>query len=671
MNRITALLLGLATLLAHTLAIHITDTGEFAPPYEIAHRAYHLARVWIREGLLEWNVGAPELLNGGMEGYPSPVWIGVAAIAERLYQPVSTFTQTVGILCALLTVVVSTRFDVDRLTGVVPALLLVTSGAFAAAGPSGTEVPLIALLGTSILVSYQLHHPIVLSLAMALMVATRPEGLVFVGVVALLSLADRLRRATGRAPHSTAPPAFAFLPAALVAAWLIYSRNGSGASLYGSLLVELFVRAPERTPEGLEYALDFAITTITPVLLVIPVLALLVGKLSGTGARALALGIAWVALIIARGGGTTAFTVDLVPALPLFAIAIQQGLVAALDTRIGVLEQLSWGLLLPSCLLGAFASKFPGDLGPIKARAMHSLWLEQAFAEPNYGARALRGRASLGDEIERTLRLRNLALFLRDNVDPGYSILTPWPGTMSYLSGLTVVDMLGRATPALGEVDPGSLSARPDLDLVAQLEREVDFVIPGLVNNRELAENRRGDPIDSDLLSLDPVPLTPSRGEQLQKGLGRFELVCLPVQGERGSFAPLYILRNKALGLAPRLGATHEDGMLEIQLLPAAEDARPGHPQLGRLDVVLFDEAGRKWTLDPRGVATEDSRIHARTEISIQPSPAGLPIRLMRTPLTELPSGPPARMWAQLSNPVSRRNTAMGAIGAPVEIEFR
>ena len=196
-------------------------------------------------------------------------------------------------------------------------------------------------------------------------------------------------------------------------------------------------------------------------------------------------------------------------------------------------------------------------------------------------------------------------------------------------------------------------------------------MIPGLVNNRELAENRRGDPIDSDLLSLDPVPLTPSRGEQLQKGLGRFELVCLPVQGERGSFAPLYILRNKALGLAPRLGATHEDGMLEIQLLPAAEDARPGHPQLGRLDVVLFDEAGRKWTLDPRGVATEDSRIHARTEISIQPSPAGLPIRLMRTPLTELPSGPPARMWAQLSNPVSRRNTAMGAIGAPVEIEFR
>ena len=102
MNRITALLLGLATLLAHTLAIHITDTGDFAPPYEIAHRAYHLARVWIREGLLEWNVGAPELLNGGMEGYPSPIWIGVAAVAERLYQPVSTFTQTVGMLLSLI-----------------------------------------------------------------------------------------------------------------------------------------------------------------------------------------------------------------------------------------------------------------------------------------------------------------------------------------------------------------------------------------------------------------------------------------------------------------------------------------------------------------------------------------------------------------------------------------
>ena len=44
MNRVTALLLAMATLLAHSLAIHLEETGDFAPPYESVHRAYHLAR---------------------------------------------------------------------------------------------------------------------------------------------------------------------------------------------------------------------------------------------------------------------------------------------------------------------------------------------------------------------------------------------------------------------------------------------------------------------------------------------------------------------------------------------------------------------------------------------------------------------------------------------------
>ncbi len=57
MNRLTALLLGLATLLAHTLAIHDTRDGEFGPTLDRAHVVYRLARKLVFEGSYAWNPG--------------------------------------------------------------------------------------------------------------------------------------------------------------------------------------------------------------------------------------------------------------------------------------------------------------------------------------------------------------------------------------------------------------------------------------------------------------------------------------------------------------------------------------------------------------------------------------------------------------------------------------
>lgn len=668
MNRITALLLAMATLLAHTLAIHLTETGEFAPPYEAAHGAYHLARVWVREGVLAWNPGAPAALNGGLEAYPSPVWIGVAAVAERLYLTVTVFTQVVGIGCALLTVAMSARFDTNRLAGVIPALLLVTSGAFAAAGASGTEIPLVALLCTVVLVSYQLHAPLSLAVALGLLVATRPEGVGIALVVLALSLADRARRRSGRARRSTVPPWWSFLPAALVTGALFVARDGQGGSFYGGVFGEIARNAAERSGQGLAYLLDFALTTITPALLAIPVLALGLGKLSGTGARALVLGVAWCALIVLRGGGLTAFTVDLVPALPLFGIAIQQGLVATLDSRVRILERLAWALLLPACLLGALASKFPGNLGPLRVTELHSRWLETSVATPTFGAERLRGRPSLGDEIRRTTRLRDLGCFLRDNVDPELAILTPWPGAIGYLSRMEVHDLFGRATRPVGANLDDRVAPRPRVDLAAQLERGVDFVLTGLISHRDVLTGGGG--IDPRILEYDPSFAAEGGARRLQSAFAAYELVCLPVVGERAparsSPRPLYALRRKSLGMAPELGISVIDGQLEVDMR-AAPDRPLGHPQLGRLEVSLEAADGTIWYLDPRGRAFENGRVHARAELRLELPADGRSVRLYRVPLPELPSGPPLRVRAGLSNPVIRRSHPLAAIGEPLE----
>ena len=53
LNRTFALFLAIAVLVAHMLAIHKTAVGTLAPPYEIAHVAFRIARNFVRTGEFE------------------------------------------------------------------------------------------------------------------------------------------------------------------------------------------------------------------------------------------------------------------------------------------------------------------------------------------------------------------------------------------------------------------------------------------------------------------------------------------------------------------------------------------------------------------------------------------------------------------------------------------
>ena len=98
MNRTIALFVGLALLLAHTLTIHDTVYDDFAPPYELAHVAYRLARNLVYGDGLQWSPG-----QAGFDAYPSPLWVAISAFGQRAYLGVNVFSQTVGIISALST----------------------------------------------------------------------------------------------------------------------------------------------------------------------------------------------------------------------------------------------------------------------------------------------------------------------------------------------------------------------------------------------------------------------------------------------------------------------------------------------------------------------------------------------------------------------------------------
>lgn len=639
------MLLAMATLLAHALAVHRDEDGRFGQPYEVAHEAYHLGRNLVREGSLAWNPAAVEQdQRGGLGAYPSPLWVAVAALGERLYLPVNLFTQFLGVLAALAAVGYSARFSVDRIAGVIPPLLLVTSGAFAAAGPSGTEMATVALLLTVAFVSYEHGRRVQFAASLALLVAARPEGLLIAASIAGMCALEwrRPRRA-----ERLVPGGWHLAPAGLMALGLWMVRDGHGQSLYGGFLRSIFRTDGERTRAGLAYLWDFLVTGVTPFLVVFPLLALALRKLTPVGGRALLLSAFWVLLVVLEGGGPQPFTLALVPILPLLAIAIQQGVIVALDSHLRILEKVAWTALLGCALVSALASKFPGNRDSLLVR-WHVAWLGNAAAPPPFTIQPLRGRLALGAELRRTAELRDLGSFLREEVDPRFSILSPWTGAIGYLSRMVVLDLFGVATVVDGSAPAPPWSTRRRVDLVAALEQGADFVLPGFLfrdrpAGREGREDMRG--IDRELLDLDLDPDDPERQARLFAALARYEMVTLPVVGERRRrFAdprPVYLLRRRDLGISPTLDIGLRGGLLFVEVgrtADTSEDALPGHPQLARLEVKLIDASGKPWYLSPLGELTDDAAIYARTELRLESDP-GRPIRLFSCRLGAAPDG--------------------------------
>lgn len=654
MNRTFALLVAAAVLLAHMLAIHVGASDALAPPYEVAHAAFRLARNFVQSGEFAWSPGLPNV-----ESYPSLLWIAISVVPERLHVPVTTFMQVVSSFCALLTTWTLARFSPGRLAGVIAPLLFVASGAAAAAAGSGTEFSLAALLVTASFLAYEQGRRVRLGLFASLACLTRPECVGFVVVLFVIELARPRRGEPGGEPRRGMRRAFLapFLVVAGVCA-LRWSISGHVLSPWAKPLTH-FDRWP--MTESIAYLRDYFASTVPALLIVFPLWYVLRAALSGLGVRALILTISWCAIANLGGGGPQVlpYSMHMLPILAVLLVAVQEAMTQALDSPRRFMEPLVWGAFLAALAFSAVASKFPGDLGPLRVKAWHRAWMTR-HAPARFGYEDQLGREGLAEEIDKTERLRGIGIFLREQLDPRFSVLTPWPGAIGYLSGLRVIDALSRATPMPGMLRAEAWSAIEPRDLIAGLEQHADYIVPTLAGSpvaptiEEIAV--------SWIEGLDLDPRSQARNVRIRELLADYEVLTVPATrvdpAAQASGERYHLARRRELGLSPALALDVGGADFAVAV------EHRSHAQLADL-YVWVEAGGQRWFLAPDGIFTRRAELTARRSLLLYPTGTRT-IELVRADLPREFAG--ATLFAVLANPGAPR--ASGAVGEAVRSEI-
>jgi hypothetical protein len=653
MNRTTIIFLALAVLLAHALSLHQTKESAFAAPYDRAHVAFRLGRNLVHSETPRWNPGR-ELV----ESYPSPLWVGFCAVAERATVSPSVATQTLGILCILATVVVLAQFSTDRMAGLIAPALLAVSGSAAASGASGTEMPLAMLLSTTTFLAFERRWPRVFALALCLMVLTRPGGLALVVGFAALEFLDPPRAVAGR---SSLRPAL-LSPAVLVLLMAVVRRALTGSWL-SPYLGDLVALDPGRIALGASYLKSFLLASGSAVLVVLPAALFLAGRLSATGRRALVLFLFWIAAMTLSGGDSLPMWVTMAPIVPLLFLAVQEAMTRVMDRR-PRLAPAMWTVLLAAVGASALVSKSPGDVGPIPIGELHRAWMQ-----PDPRMRAAfghqLGRLGLLEEIHEVERLRSLGIFLRDRIDATSDVLTLWPGAVGYLSRKNVFDLLGRASPLKPGGRVHSWNGLPKVDLVQRLASGAAYVVAFIDPPSEGTTPLLF--LHELLRRYDEVGDREQRLLDLLAVLSSYELVSVPVPArsdalEVPSTTPFLLLQAKRLSLSPRVELELDGRDFRVLV------HHGGHQQVVDLKVELQGANGEVWTLRPTGVFAPGPGLKARTDIMIYPTG--------ERPIVALAGRLPAEhgaklLTASLHNPGSADDSRLVAVGKPVALELQ
>ena len=614
MNRTTALIITLAILLAHTLAIYKTSSGEIAPPFDMAHVAYRIARNFVHNGNFAWDVSV-----GAADSYPSLLWIGVATVAERLYLPVGWFCQITGLIAALACALVVARFSRERLAGVIAPLLFVVSGGIASAAMNGMETSTLALLLTFSFLAYERGWRAWLMLSLTLACATRPQAVVFTITLLAFEVVRRGLAARKPAPaNSEARPslwlAFAVpIAVALVIGLLRRLWTGHFMSDWGA---SLFTFRPRVAREGVRYMRDFLCASGGPALFVFPLWYLLRRSLTSLGVRACILTVVWCASVALNGGGALPFFEALTPILAILFVAVQEAMQIALDSKRRGLPQVTWALFLAGLGSSTMVSKFPGDLGPFKLEALHRAWM-MPHTLPRFGYLQPLGRAGLSEEILSTERLREIGIFLREHLDPSHTVLTPWPGAIGYLSRMRVIDALGRTAPSPGADRTKSWNGLPRADVVKTLAQRPDYIVP-TIRFGEDAPTAQQLALEWSK-SLDVHPEMLQRRLNIRSEFVAYELITVPVVGLHARFGILprnrfYLMRRKELELTPKLEIALSGREFTVSV------THRSHEQLVDLRVQVIDREGAAWSMRPTGEFERRNDLLARSSILLHPT---------------------------------------------------
>jgi hypothetical protein len=660
MNRSIAVFVVLVTLLAHALAIHNDGEGGFAFPYDKAYVAFRLGRNLVFDGQLAWNPGM-----SAFESHPSVLWVLVCGLGERLapffHVSMNALVQTLGIACMLFVVLLASRFRSDRIASLLAPLFLATSGCVAAAATNGMETGLFTLTALAAFLALERGHPRLLAVALSLCVLTRPEGVVFVAAILGLRLLGRPNDDEGERPP-VAIGAFV-LPLLVIAATLVVRWRTTGFVLPPAAMAYLHPM-PGQWRAGILDLRDFMLASVSPLLLAVPAWYLVRGVLSRTGSHAVFVALVWTIASGLRGPSTVPFHEALVPALPFIFLGAQEGLIVALDSRAQWKRRVAVGAIFV-CLAGSvLASKTPGELGPLHVESLHQAWMRPS-GHARFGYTGALGRAGLQEEIEQTIRFRRVGLFLRDQVEAGSTILTPWPGSIGYLSRQPVFDALGRTDPQNPLDRPHPWWPEQRVDTVALLKQDFDYVVP--MTGAATAPFSRTDMARTWVQGIDRDSRDPSRQAAFEHALDGYELITVPISdyvehGQPRSTEPFYLLRARHLDARPRIDVRVDGGRFHVVVY------HKSHRQLADLRVTLVASDGSIFSLRPTGEASADLSVHARCGLLLYDT-GSRGVELMRGRLPPPPAGTTwAGVHAVLRNPQARGDDPFAFVSEEVKI---
>lgn len=622
-------------LVAHVLTIHIDARGLMAVAWDQAHVPFRLGRNLVFDGQLAWNP-----LMEAFESYPSVLWVLLCAFFERVAASFKTsinvLAQTSGIACAILAAIVSSRLRPDRSAGLMAPLILATCGAFAAAAASGLETPLFALLLVAAFLAAERGRSLGLGILLSLAVLTRPEAAIMVAGFALV-------RSLSRGGGATAPVAWsAFLLPLGTLAISALARYATTDQLLSPAFQPWLEPRSGQWAVGMADLRAFAVLTATPLLLAWSLAYLVRRRLSHMGAHAAFLALLWIIASAARGAGTKPFFESFVPALPLLALSVQEGLIPAFDSPSRWIRRA--GLASLACALAAsvLASKSNNQIGPIDYGEHYPQPQGRGVEAPPLARRGLH------EEIGRTIRLRKLGHYMRWELPESASILAEEPGAIGYISRRSVHDLLGRASPLSSGALPNSWDGTKPVDILAVLGRAADYLVPRMHHEPDA-------PPDPRALAMRWREHHDARGDEegrqaaLETALAEYELMTVrygvPDRALRlADVELLHLLRKRSLGRGPRLETSFADAGLVVHLRHNAET------QIADLVLELESERGARAHIDPSGAAT-DSSYAARTRLVVYASGAR-PVELWRAPLPPAPEGDRwTKVRAVLRNP--------------------
>lgn len=352
-------------------------------------------------------------LGERVEGYTTFLWVFLLGVGNWLGMETVSIARVLAWLAALATiglVAVSYRIisGVTRFVSGLAVLLLCSCGVFSPWPSSGMEVSLFGLL---ILLTIQVYatdkylRPSVrfatAGILAALVVMTRPEGILLVGLIGLHAMYRILRNREREA-------------SCLLATFLIFygAFFAWRYSYYGYLLPNTFYAkvgsSAAQLVRGSEYLGEMAIV-VWPLFL-LAAIAVWKGLLKRSvffllGGAYLVLHIVYIWLV---GGDCMPAFRFLAPVVPLLALAAAIG-IESLRTRKAFVSAII--VLVVGFNLYQMMFAFP-ITGHIQADKV-----------------AIRGK--------------EVGLWLKENLPPGSLVATNTAGTIPYYSGLPVVDMLG------------------------------------------------------------------------------------------------------------------------------------------------------------------------------------------------------------------------------------